>query len=518
MGLRKNIDLEPVHLKTVSRLLDLHLRGSEVWAYGSRVDWTSHPASDLDLVAFVSSDQESKVMRLREALEESSLPFRVDVHIWDRLPNSFHERITKNYVVLRDPYSSEQAKSTFIESPLGDFAPLAYGKGLPASKRTTEGKVPVYGSNGIVGHHDTALSAGPTVIVGRKGTIGAVHYSSIPCWPIDTTFYCEGTDKELVRFKYYALKSLQLDKMNSDSAVPGLNRTHAHSLNLPIPPEGEQRFIARALGSLDDRIELNRRMSETLEEMARALFRSWFVDFDPVRAKVEGRSSGLPPDIDALFPADFEESELGEIPAGWSVLPLRDLVELFRDSEEPMSSPDAVFEHYSIPAFDRDQLPIQEYGRNIKSRKFRVPSRAVLLSRLNPDIERVWLVATKADEKAICSTEFMVLRSQPPIQDSYIYCLARSRPFRDSIGSLVTGTSRSHQRAGSGALLSLSVLSPTTSILGEFDRQTRAILDQSLNCRRASRSIAEQRDSLMPLLLSGKLRAGDAKRPAMAPA
>ena len=91
------------------------------------------------------------------------------------------------------------------------------------------------------------------------------------------------------------------------------------SLSVPLPPLEEQHAIARVLGALDDKIELNRRMSETLEEMARALFRSWFVDFDPVRAKAEGRPSGLPPDLDALFPASFEASELGEIPAGWEV-------------------------------------------------------------------------------------------------------------------------------------------------------------------------------------------------------
>ena len=90
-------------------------------------------------------------------------------------------------------------------------------------------------------------------------------------------------------------------------------------MEISLPPLEEQRAIARVLGALDDKIELNRRMSETLEEMARALFRSWFVDFDPVRAKAEGRPSGLPPDLDALFPASFEASELGEIPAGWEV-------------------------------------------------------------------------------------------------------------------------------------------------------------------------------------------------------
>ena len=103
------------------------------------------------------------------------------------------------------------------------------------------------------------------------------------------------------------------------ATMPNLNTAILSALPFAVPPLPEQRAIARVLGALDDRIELNRRTSETLEEMARALFRSWFVDFDPVRAKAEGRPSGLPPALDALFPASFEASELGEIPAGWAV-------------------------------------------------------------------------------------------------------------------------------------------------------------------------------------------------------
>ena len=113
----------------------------------------------------------------------------------------------------------------------------------------------------------------------------------------------------------------QLLANTSQVGVPAIARpvTYLRTIVVPLPPLEEQRAIARVLGALDDKIELNRRMSETLEEMARALFRSWFVDFDPVRAKAEGRPSGLPPDLDALFPASFEASELGEIPAGWEV-------------------------------------------------------------------------------------------------------------------------------------------------------------------------------------------------------
>ena len=208
---------------------------------------------------------------------------------------------------------------------VGDFAPFVYGKALPARKRNPSGQVMVYGSNGVVGRHEVALTSGPTIIIGRKGTVGEVHYSDVPCWPIDTTFYVEGGDQDLHRFKYYALKALDFTKMNADSAVPGLNRKEAHARQLYVPPPSVQRSIAHLLGTIDDKIELNRRMGETLDEMGRALYKSWFVDFEPVRAKMEGRWRsgeslfGLPACLYELFPDRFVGSELGEIPEGWHV-------------------------------------------------------------------------------------------------------------------------------------------------------------------------------------------------------
>ena len=227
------------------------------------------------------------------------------------------------------------------ETTVGEFAPFSYGKALKKNKRNSAGSVPVYGSNGIVGWHDEAVTQGPTVVVGRKGTVGAVHYSPVPCWPIDTTFFVTGQDPELVRFQYYALKSLKLDRMNSDSAVPGLNREAAHARSIRIPPSTEQRSVANVLGTLDDKIELNRRMNETLEAIAQALFKSWFVDFDPVRAKVEGRwrpgesLPSLPAHLYDLFPDRLIPSKLGEIPEGWDVKPLTDCFTLTMGQSPP---------------------------------------------------------------------------------------------------------------------------------------------------------------------------------------
>ncbi len=174
--------------------------------------------------------------------------------------------------------------------------------------------------------------------------------------------------------------------------APYLGLVDSDGSGISLPPITEQRAIAHILGTLDDKIELNRRMSETLEAMARALFKSWFVDFDPVRAKAAGRDPGLPKRLADLFPARLVDSELGEIPEGWQVVPVDHVAELLRDQENPQESPDVLFHHFSIPAFDDGPWPREELGETIKSLKFRVPPGVVLLSKLNPEIERVWLV------------------------------------------------------------------------------------------------------------------------------
>jgi len=226
---------------------------------------------------------------------------------------------------------------------VGEFAPFVYGKSLPAFKRNRFGSVPVFGSNGIVGYHDCALTDGPAVIIGRKGTVGALQYSATPCWPIDTTFFVSGKDCELTRFQYYALKALDLHKMNIDSAVPELNRKVAHSRDLWVPSENRQRGIAQILGALDDKIELNRRMNQTLEDMARALFKSWFVDFEPVRAKMDGRwlpdksLPGLPVELYDLFSDRLIDSELGMIPDTWQISTLGSCFNLTMGQTPPPS-------------------------------------------------------------------------------------------------------------------------------------------------------------------------------------
>ncbi len=170
--------------------------------------------------------------------------------------------------------------------PLGEFVTLQRGHDLPDERRRP-GQAPILGSFGITGWHDEAKACGPGVTVGRSGaSFGVVSYSQVDYWPLNTALYVidfHGNDE---RFAYYFLQQFDFQGYNSGSAQPSLNRNFVHPVPVDVPPLPEQRAIAHILGTLDDKIELNRRMNETLEAMARALFKSWFVDFDPVRAKM----------------------------------------------------------------------------------------------------------------------------------------------------------------------------------------------------------------------------------------
>jgi type I restriction enzyme, S subunit len=181
------------------------------------------------------------------------------------------------------------------------------------------GKYRVFGSNGPIGWTNHPLAPGPGVILGRKGAYRGVEYSPKPFFVIDTAYYVVPKAALDMRWLYYAIKYYKLGEIDDGSPIPSTTRTAVYVSEFRVPPVPEQQAIANILGALDDKIELNRRMNETQEGMARAIFKSWFVDFNPVRARVEGRDPGIPTHIAELFPASFIDSELGPIPHGWKI-------------------------------------------------------------------------------------------------------------------------------------------------------------------------------------------------------
>ena len=140
------------------------------------------------------------------------------------------------------------------KTKLGDLFEFSYGKSLPDRVRSGNG-FPVYGSNGVVGYHNLALTKGETIIIGRKGSVGEVHYSPLPCFPIDTTYYIEQFDEMPAKFWYYRLKSANLGSLNKATAIPGLNRNDAYNISISVPPLPEQKRIADKLDALLARVE-----------------------------------------------------------------------------------------------------------------------------------------------------------------------------------------------------------------------------------------------------------------------
>jgi type I restriction enzyme S subunit len=199
---------------------------------------------------------------------------------------------------------------------------LNYGKALVERNRQP-GKIPVYGTNGQCGWHNKGLIEGPGVILGRKGMgpLG-VEWCETDYWVIDTAYYVTPNTPDLdLKFFYYLVKYIGLNHLKDGTSNPSLSRDTFSAQLLPFPPIAEQKAIAHILGTLDDKIELNQQMNRTLEGIARALFKSWFIDFDPVRAKLDGRQPDrMDAETAALFPDAFEDGgAIGPTPKGWRV-------------------------------------------------------------------------------------------------------------------------------------------------------------------------------------------------------
>ena len=290
-----------------------------------------------------------------------------------------------------------------------------------------------------------------------------------------------------------------------------LNTAILSALPFVVPPKKDQRAIASILGSLDDKIELNRRTCETLEEMARAIFKSWFVDFDPVHAKMAGEKPeaicarlGLTREILDLFPNNLVDSELGEIPEGWMPATLNDFAKLSTDALSPFEYPNEYFDHYSIPAYDLDRLPAKDRGQDIKSNKYVVIRNSVLVSKLNPETPRVWLPIV-GESRAVCSTEFMQFVPNNQKQRVFLYGLLTSSPVQDAILCRATGSTGSRQRAQPMNVATMCVMKPHSDTILAYCMRIAPLLDEAEKKRTEGHLLANIRDTLLHKLISGEV-------------
>ncbi len=289
------------------------------------------------------------------------------------------------------------------------------------------------------------------------------------------------------------------------SVAERLNLPTIRALPVVIPPLAEQRAIASVLGALDDKIELNRRMNATLESMARALFQSWFIDFDPVRAKLDNRHpTGMDAETAALFPDSFQDSEVGQIPTGWTASLLPDAVHV---------NPQRVLKKGAIaPYLDMKNLPTQGHSaEEVIQREFGSGTKFIngdtLLARITPCLEngKTGFVDFLDDgEVGWGSTEYIVLRPKPPLSPHFDYLLARSDALRSHAIQNMTGSS-GRQRVPSECFNTFHVAVPTAEVARRFGELTAPLMAKIKSNSDESRTLATLRDTLLPKLLNGEL-------------
>jgi type I restriction enzyme S subunit len=312
-------------------------------------------------------------------------------------------------------------------------------------------------------------------------------------------------------FFFYLLRYLKSNFVGiaSNKQTTGLGHVTKRDLEgieVGFPTPDEQHAIAHVLGTLDDKIELNRRMNETLEAMARALFKSWFVDFDPVHAKAEGRDTGLPADIAALFPDSFEDSELGEIPQGWGLRALSNYASLNPEVWSRGTRPDV------IRYVDLSNTKWGHIDSIVVYQALQAPSRAQRA--LRPGDTVVGTVrpgngsyALISDDGLTGSTAFAVLRPLEAVYTEYVYLAAVAAENIERLSHLADGGAYPAVRPDTVA--ETSVIGPGRGILPEFSHLAEPIFRRIACNERESWTLANTRDSLLSKLISGDLRLRD---------
>ena len=553
MGINQDIDVTTKQRKTVLALLEKHLPNTTAWVYGSRAKWTSRPQSDLDLVVFATPEQNSRVSDLREAFEESNLPFRVDLFVWDEVPEQFRRHIEAERAVLVER-EERGVGGGWRTATLGEVVTLQRGFDLPTTERKL-GSYPVIASTGPVGTHNRAIVQAPGVVIGRSGSLGGGQFIKQDFWPLNTTLWVKDFNNNDPRFCYFLLKSLDLGQFNAGSGVPTLNRNHIHPLPVRVPPLSEQRAIGHILGTLDDKIELNRRMNETLEEMARALFKSWFVDFLPVRAKQRARRQtgdpvrakaalkrsslitppqegsdwsieraraylpaarglaqagldGMDSSIADLFPDRLVDSELGEIPEGWEAKTLSHCVTLNPESWSRMNTP----EHIDYVDLANTKWGIIEVTQHFAWKD--APSRAKRILRAGDSIVGTVRPGNGSysligHEGLTGSTGFAVLRPMHLRYREFVYLAVTTAENIERLARRADGAAYPAVRPDVVAETEVAMPSVDNDLLSCFSKAVAPILDRVESNKTESHALAAHRDALLPKLVSGSLRVTD---------
>ncbi|EHU0358660.1 restriction endonuclease subunit S [Vibrio parahaemolyticus] len=238
------------------------------------------------------------------------------------------------------------------KATLGDFLNFKNGKKSP--ERADNASFPVFGSNGLIGRAESTNCPENTIVIGRVGSYcGSVHFSKEKCWVSDNAISCSSKNAGEEHFWFYVLTKLNLNQFSSGSGQPLLNQATLNAVECKVPNNSPLRaLIGSVLNDYDKKIKLNAATNQTLEEMAQAIFKSWFVDFDPVKAKMNGEQpEGMDAATASLFPEKLVESELGLIPDGWELTNIGKVSECFDKKRIPLSKRQREQKQGSIPYY-----------------------------------------------------------------------------------------------------------------------------------------------------------------------
>ena len=543
------IDLNPKHLKTIQYILAEYIPEYEVRAFGSRVKWTAKDYSDLDLAIIGSKPLNLRQKRrLAEAFEESNLPIRIDLLDWQSISEGFKKVISERYEVIQKAQPVNQneksggiygkwstTRSEWQAKTFGDCATLIRESVSPSDL----GDTPYIGLEHIGENTLSLVGQGiASDVTSTKSRFreGDILFGKLRCYfrkvvrvPFDgicstdiwVTRAKEGVDQG---FLYYCMASQSFvdfaDSGSEGTRMPRVQWEWVSRHKIPLPPLPEQRRIAHILSTLDEKIELNRQMNEMLEAMARAIFKSWFVDFDPVKAKVEERKpSCMDTETAALFPSAFQESSLGKIPQGWEVEKIGNLVEIVKGrsyrSSELTESDVALVSIKSIMrggGYRPDNL--RPYTGKYNPEQVITPGELVIAyTDLTQEAEILGKPAiVREDENYQTLVPSLHLRIIRPLESTvsvwFLYCLFRERRFQSHIygyanGTTVLGLSKDGVPRYQFAL-------PPEKIRCLFDSIAKPLFAKIESNENESRTLTKIRGTLLPKLLSGEIRVDDA--------
>lgn len=375
----------------------------------------------------------------------------------------------------------------FHETKLGDV--LTFQRGFDITKsEQSEGTVPIVSSSGISSYHTKAKVKGPGVVIGRKGTLGTVHFLKKDFWPHDTTLWIKDFKGNDPRFLSYFLPALKLENFDVGAANPTLNRNHIHGIKVFIPRERwHQERIAAILSAYDELIENNRRRIALLEKLAEEIYREWFVRL--------------------RFPGHEKVKFVKGVPEGWTVLPFSEVAEINpaeridKDDKRPFVAMERLSE--SSMYFTHTERRKGHVGP-----KFR--NWDVLFPRITPSVEngKRGLVLTLADgEVAQGSTEFIVFREKV-LSAEHIYFLSVSEGFRTNAELSMTGAS-GRQRVQERCFSQFLVKTPSPPLRERFTSVVRPMVSQIHTLSVQIEALQRTRDLLLPRLISGKLSVED---------